>query len=114
MKAIKTTYLGPTNYRGARIKASDTDGNSLTISYPYELSGADCHAVAAVALAKKMGWAGILNAGALRDCYVFVFSTGGNGYPVILTDDDRFLASARLQGRIDDLNNARVAADRER
>ena len=44
--AIETHYLGPTNYRGARIIARwDTD--RLTISYPYELDGERCHRVAA-------------------------------------------------------------------
>ena len=74
MKAIKTTYRGPTNTRGSRITASDEDGNRVTISYPYALSGMDCHAKAAVALCHKMGWTGKLHGGALKDCYVFVFA----------------------------------------
>ena len=81
MKAIKTVYLGPTNTRGSRIKASDGDGHSVTVPYPHELSGADCHAVAAVALCRKMGWDGILIAGGLNDCYVFTFAAS-ESYPI--------------------------------
>ena len=42
--AIKTKYLGPTNYRGARIKATcmDTfsDGRPISVTVPYDY-GAD-------------------------------------------------------------------------
>jgi hypothetical protein len=74
MKAIKTKYKGPTNTRGSRIIASDEDGNKVTISYPYELSGEDCHRKAAVALCEKMGWGRDLVSGSLKNGYVFVFS----------------------------------------
>ena len=30
MKAIETRYIGPTDYKGARIKADDGDGNTTT------------------------------------------------------------------------------------
>jgi len=73
MKAIKTTYHGATNFRGARIKATDGDKNSIWIPYPYELSGEDCHKKAAVELCKKMKWDTDLLGGGLKDCYVFVF-----------------------------------------
>ena len=55
MQAIVTRYLGPTDYRGARIKAT-ADAGSVTISYPYELSGEACHRAAADALLVKLGW----------------------------------------------------------
>ena len=35
MKAIITKYIGPTDTRGSRIKASDEDGNSITIGYDH-------------------------------------------------------------------------------
>jgi hypothetical protein len=73
MKAIKTKYKGPTDTRGSRIIASDEDGNKVTISYPYELSGEDCHRKAADALCVKMGWTGALIGGSLKNGYVFVF-----------------------------------------
>ncbi len=72
MIAIETKYLGATNTRGSRIKASG-NGNTITIPYPHELSGAACHAKAAVALCKKMDWSGKLISGATDKGYVFVF-----------------------------------------
>jgi hypothetical protein len=73
MKAIRTKYKGPTNTRGSRIIASDEDGNRVTISYPYELSGEAVHRKAADALCTKMGWTGKLESGSLKNGYVFVF-----------------------------------------
>ena len=73
MKAIKTKYKGPTNTRGSRIIASDEDGNRITISYPYELSGEAVHRKAAEALCAKMNWPGELAGGSIKNGYVFVF-----------------------------------------
>ena len=73
MKAIVTKYHGPTNARGSRISASDEDGNKITISYPYELSGEAVHRKAAEALCEKMEWTGNLIGGSLKNGYVFVF-----------------------------------------
>lgn len=73
MKAIFTKFHGPTDTRGARISASDSDGNKITISYPYELSGEYCHRKAADALCVKMQWTGNLISGGTRTGYVFVF-----------------------------------------
>ena len=39
MTAILTKYLGPTDHKGARIKAWSVGGRSVTIPYPHELSG---------------------------------------------------------------------------
>lgn len=52
MQAIITRYLGPTDYRGSRIRASCERG-SLTVSYPHELSGEDVHIYAAQSLVEK-------------------------------------------------------------
>ncbi len=46
MEAIKTRFLGPTDTKGARIKASWSKG-SLTIPYPYEMDSHDGHQQAA-------------------------------------------------------------------
>lgn len=73
MKAIRTRYLGPTNTKGPRLTAWDSDGNRVTIPYPYELSGEAVHRKAADALCVKMHWDGQLAGGALKDGYVFVF-----------------------------------------
>lgn len=89
--AIVTTYHGPTNNRGSRITATvperiahrdlDQPANelhsrrywTLTIPYPYELSGEDVHRKAAEALRDRLGWTGTLAGGALPDGYAFVF-----------------------------------------
>jgi hypothetical protein len=54
MQAITTKYIGPTNFRGSRIKASCPAG-SITLPYDYaERDGGQSGAV--VALIKKLGW----------------------------------------------------------
>jgi len=72
MQAIQTKYMGPTNTTGSRIKATCATG-SVTIDYPHELSGMDCHAKAAYALLAKMHWDYKLVGGQLADqSYAFV------------------------------------------
>ena len=75
MKAIETKYLGPTNFRGSRIKAWAEGGNSVTISYPHELSGEAVYRKAADRLCEKLNWQGELIGGGRADGngYVFVF-----------------------------------------
>lgn len=52
MQAIKVQYLGPTNHRGARLKASCERG-SITIPYPHELSRDGSRRAALTALVDK-------------------------------------------------------------
>ena len=73
MKAIITKYISATDTKGSRIKASDSDRNSITIPYPHELSGEDVHRKAALALCEKMQWSTDLIGGGLKNGYVFVF-----------------------------------------
>lgn len=73
MKAILTKYVGPSNVKGSRIIASDSDGNRVIMSYPYELSGEDAHRKAAQTLCDKMGWTGELVGGGLKNGYAWVF-----------------------------------------
>lgn len=75
MKAIVTKYLPATNYRPSRIKASDCDGNSVTIPYDSASTDGAAFAKAAVALCHKMGWTygGKLISGGMSNGYVFVF-----------------------------------------
>jgi len=79
MQAILTRYLGPTNSRGARIKATCAAG-SITISYPHDLSGQAVHRKAAEALVSKLDWThsnyGTLLGGQLDSGdYAFVFNS---------------------------------------
>ena len=55
MQAIVTKYLGPTNSRGARVKATCQAG-SKTIPWDYALDVAANHDAVAHALARKLGW----------------------------------------------------------
>ena len=55
MQAIETKYLGPTNCRGSRIKASCQAG-SLVSDYDYGLNTSSNHIAAALGLIKKLEW----------------------------------------------------------
>jgi hypothetical protein len=56
LQAISTKYLPATNTLSSRIKATSSSGLFVTIGYPHELSGVDCHALAAEKLARKLDW----------------------------------------------------------
>ena len=75
MKAIWTKYLGATNVRGSRIKAS-AEGCSITVGCDDALTHEWAHTVAALALCRKMGWPGDLYRGGRPDGvgYVFTFA----------------------------------------
>jgi hypothetical protein len=70
---IKTRFLGPTNNRGARIKATCRCG-SVTIPYAYEASGGDAHWLAVQALIKKfdLKWGNKFTVGSDNDGYYFI------------------------------------------
>lgn len=55
MQAIITKFFGPTNTKGARIKAECAAG-SVFVPYSYEFNTQDAHWQAAKALIVKMGW----------------------------------------------------------
>ncbi len=59
MKAIYAKYISPSNTRGARYKATDNDGNSITIGYDHALDHDGNGRAAQLALAVKMGWNGL-------------------------------------------------------
>jgi hypothetical protein len=73
-QSIETKYLGPTNYKGSRIKATAAGGMSITVGYRSELNVDENHQAAAVALCEKLGWGGLMQGGSTRSGYVFVFS----------------------------------------
>jgi len=78
-QAITTKYLGPTNTRGSRIKATAA-GGSITIPYDNAGSADSSHAKAAKALADKLGWDGLWTAGGLpsQDGNVYVWVDGAD------------------------------------
>jgi hypothetical protein len=74
MRAIKTTFKGPTNYKGSRVIATDGD-HRVTVNWDHALNTEANHRKAAEALCKKMGWnPAYLSCGWLKDCFVFVFT----------------------------------------
>lgn len=58
MDAIETRYLGATNTRPGRIKATTLGNNvqSLTVAYDHSLNAWDNHRAAAEAFIRKLGW----------------------------------------------------------
>lgn len=56
-QAITTKYLGPTDRRGSRVKASCLAGH-LTLEWDDRFNSDQNHAMAAMALAKKLDWTG--------------------------------------------------------
>jgi hypothetical protein len=82
MKTITTRYLGPTNYRGSRIKASDQDGNKVIMTYRDEFNSEENHKTVAKALCEKMGWFGKLFGGYTKNGMVWVFRDERNSFTV--------------------------------
>jgi hypothetical protein len=77
MQAITTKYFGPTNTRGARIKASCPAG-SVSVPYDDELNTEEMHTAAFKVLVAKLGWTtpsyGNWFIGGTQAGYVFVAS----------------------------------------
>jgi hypothetical protein len=76
MQAITTKFFGPSNVKGARIKAT-CEAGSITIGYRHELTGEGPHAAAAMALVRKLGWQGDTAwvCASTKDGYAFVPKT---------------------------------------
>jgi hypothetical protein len=73
VKAITVKYIGPTDRRGSRLKAFDSDNNSVTIPYPHGMKQSESHRKAAEMLRDKMGWQGEMISGGTKEGEVFVF-----------------------------------------
>jgi len=55
MQAIVTKYIGPTNHRGSRVKASAQAG-TVTLGWDHALNPDNNHRAAALALMARFGW----------------------------------------------------------
>jgi hypothetical protein len=65
-QAIITKFLGPTNTKGARVKAYASGARiSITIPWDHAESGEKNHAFAARLLALRLDWTGTLQAGVI-------------------------------------------------
>ena len=75
MQTIITKYLGPTDRRGARYKATHT-GNfaSVTLGADHSMNAEANHTEAAMALAEKLNWDGDYIGGHTSEGMVFVNS----------------------------------------
>lgn len=70
-QAITTKFLGPTNTRGARVKAFACKARpSITIPWEHALSSEENHRFAAQLLADKLNWTGTLQAGAITAGFI--------------------------------------------
>ena len=81
MQVIETKYLGPTDRKGARIKATATNGMAVTIPYPHEDSDTEKHVRAVRKLAAKLDWTGNMVAGHTARGMVWEFT--GKPSPMI-------------------------------
>lgn len=74
VKAIQTKFIGPSNTKGARVRAW-INGSSAAVSWDYGAEVADNHGMAARKLAASLKWDGRLVGGTLPDetmAWVFV------------------------------------------
>ncbi|MFY7925526.1 MAG: hypothetical protein ACOVN5_06925 [Aquidulcibacter sp.] len=83
-QSIITKYLGATNSRGSRVKASAPAG-SITVPWDYGANADEMHVRAARALIDKLGWDGTWAAGGNADHSGFVFVWLGDVVPESLT-----------------------------
>ena len=70
-QAIQTKYLGPTDFKGARVKAF-TPYHSVTLSWDSALNERENHKIGAMALARKLEWTGVWSGGGTEDGFCFV------------------------------------------
>lgn len=66
MQAIETKFIGPTNTKGARIKAI-LACKSIVIPYPYEYEETEAHHYAALSLINTLQWNVSIITGKLRN-----------------------------------------------
>ena len=74
---VRTKFLGPTDHRPARVKATTISGKSVTLSWDHALNMDENHARAAQSLIEQMneiggGWSGNWTGGNDGNGYVFV------------------------------------------
>lgn len=78
-QAITTKYLGPSNVRGARVKAT-CEAKTIILPWDHSLNVNDNHRAAARKLAEQLEWSGTWYGGAPI----------GSGYCFVLADEPAF------------------------
>jgi hypothetical protein len=85
MQAITTKYIGPSNVRGSRVKATCQAG-SITLQWDDSLNSERNHEAAAKALAAKLDWHGEWRGGSPHDgrgfCFVCLEDPAPTGFVV--------------------------------
>lgn len=73
-QGITVRYIGPTDTKGARLKATSASGISVTIPYPHDAPERDKPCRAVDALCDKLGWdaAGFVGATIRGNDWAFV------------------------------------------
>lgn len=79
-QAIVTKYIGPTNFKGSRIRAK-CDAKSIIVNWDSSLGVSENHAKAALSLIHHLGWdtkeyAKNWIGGGIGDGYVFASTDG--------------------------------------
>lgn len=82
MQTITTKYLGATNTKQARVRATSTSGISIIVKWNWELDTEDNHNEAAIALCNKLGWSGTFYCGAAEK---------GKGNVYVMADAPAFI-----------------------
>jgi hypothetical protein len=78
-QGIVTKYLGATNFRGSRVKATSASGHTITLTWDDSHNSDWNHIEAALALATKLDWRGNWYGGAIPGHdrgYAFVMGEG--------------------------------------
>ena len=73
MVAILTKFIGPTNSRGALVKAFTTSGHRIFVPWDHSRNVEENHDAAAIALCRKMEWCGKLVRGGTYVGYAYTF-----------------------------------------
>ena len=73
-QAIQTKHLGPTKFKGDRIKATSCGGETITLSWNDNLNQAQNHKAAANALKRKLNWKGRMIMGSFNYVNFHVFA----------------------------------------
>jgi len=85
-QAITTRYIGPTNTRGSRVKATASAG-SVTLHWDDALNSEQNHNRAAEALANKFKWKGTYYGGGMPD---------GKGNVYVSADEPAFTTQGEV------------------
>ena len=73
MQTISTKYLGPTNHKGSRFKATHSGGfTSVTMPMDYSMEASGNHTRVAFMLAEKLKWEGDYIGGHTKDGMIFI------------------------------------------